>query len=354
MADTFLKLDPREQSQIYRGLAEKLSRSPAVLEKDLWVCIVLHALFAMPGRKRMAFKGGTSLSKVFAAIGRFSEDVDVTIDYRELDSSVDPFAESVSNSQIKKYNDNLKLCVQDHVTSVVKPYFSDLLGKRDSASCNIVVSDDGEQLRVEYPSVLDGERGDYLGNVVLVEFGGRNVTDPSSEHTIEPEIAAYLPVLTFPRASVNVLSPSRTFWEKATLIHVACHKATLEAGVQRLSRHWYDLATLADHEIGRDALSDRRLLKDVVRHKKVFFGIKGANYDACLVGQMKLLPEARAVEALREDYERMVEARMFTGPVRSFSDIVDRLRQLEDEINEPENGEHDRVGLENSKPPRRR
>ena len=93
MPEAFLLLNAQEQSQIYRALAPQMARSPVVLEKDVWVCWVLLALFTMPGRLPMAFKGGTSLPKVFGAITRFSEDVDITLDYRGLDGSFDPFAE---------------------------------------------------------------------------------------------------------------------------------------------------------------------------------------------------------------------------------------------------------------------
>src|SRR5262249_73861 len=114
MAESFLHLSASEQSQILRGLGPRLSRSPTFLEKDVWVCWVLQALFTMPNRLPMAFKGGTSLSKVFGAIARFSEDVDITLDYRGLEGSFDPFAKGISNTRLKKFSEELKLFVRDH------------------------------------------------------------------------------------------------------------------------------------------------------------------------------------------------------------------------------------------------
>lgn len=107
MPESFLQLDTREQSQIYRALAPQLARTPAVLEKDVWLCWVLQSLFSMPDRLPMAFKGGTSLSKVFNAIARFSEDVDITLDYRGLDATFDPFTEAVSKTRLKKFSEDL-------------------------------------------------------------------------------------------------------------------------------------------------------------------------------------------------------------------------------------------------------
>jgi hypothetical protein len=184
VSESFLHLKAQEQSQIYRALASQLARAPAVLEKDVWVCWVLQILFTMPGRLPMAFKGGTSLSKVFGAIARFSEDVDITLDYRGLDASFDPFAEGVSKTRLKKFSEDLKSFVRDHILGVVAPYFQKMLAAEfDIDTFRLEVSDDGEQLRVHYPGVLEAP-GNYMGNSVLIEFGGRNITEPSEKHEV--------------------------------------------------------------------------------------------------------------------------------------------------------------------------
>src|SRR5438105_2876081 len=170
MAERFLQLSRDEQAEIILGASESLGRAPIVLEKDLWVCWALAHLFDMPGRFKMAFKGGTSLSKVFDAIARFSEDVDVTLDYRGFDAGVDPFSPTFSKTQLRKLSDALKTFVRDHAHGVVAPYFERLLAEQfGAASSRVEVSDDGEQLRIHYPSVLETGSG-YMGNSVLVEF----------------------------------------------------------------------------------------------------------------------------------------------------------------------------------------
>lgn len=334
MPESFLRLDTTEQSRIYRALAPQLSRSPVVLEKDVWVCWVLQTLFTMPERLPMAFKGGTSLSKVFGAIARFSEDVDITLDYRGLDDTFDPFAVGVSGNQLKKFGDRLRSFVREHVRSVVAPHFLGRLATEfESRSYRIEVSGDGEQLRVHYPTVLE-VAGDYVGNSVLIEFGGRNITEPNEDHEVRPDIAEHVVELDFPRSLVTVLSPARTFWEKATLIHVACQRGEFRGSAERLSRHWYDLAVLADLAHGQAALVNRDLLVDVVKHKKVFYNTGYANYDACLAGQLRLLPDEVMLAALRVDFQRMVDAGMFIGDPPSFDAIVGRLRVLEATINQ--------------------
>ncbi len=333
MPESFLHLSSTERSQILRGLATQLSRSPTILEKDVWVCWVLQALFTMPDRLPMAFKGGTSLSKVFGAIARFSEDVDITLDYRGLDGAFNPFSEAISKTRLKKFSEELKLFVHDHVHHVIAPHFDKKLAAEfNTDSYKITVSDDGEQLRVYYPSVFEVP-GSYIGNSVLIEFGGRNITEPNEEHEVRPDITEHIAALDFPRAQVRVLSPMRTFWEKATLMHVECQRGEFRANSERLSRHWYDLAMLANLEIGQNALAERGLLADVVKHKKVFYNTSYANYDACLVGQLRLLPNATALSALHEDFQFMLDAGMFIGSPPSFDTIVDRLRALETAIN---------------------
>jgi hypothetical protein len=298
MPESFLHLPLDERSQILRTLASQMDRSAVVLEKDVWVCWALQYLFTMPGRLPMAFKGGTSLSKVFRAIDRFSEDVDITLDYRGLDADIDPFQEGLSGNRLRRLSEQLKGFVRAHVHGVVAPYFTTLLESQfGPTGWHIELDDEGEQLRIHYPSALDLVGG-YVAESVLLEFGGRNITEPNESHEVRPDIAEYLPELDMPIATVSVLSPERTFWEKATLMHVECNRGEFRANAARLSRHWYDLAGLADLEIGRRALSNRELLANVVKHKKVFYSAAYANYDACLAKQLRLLPNADVLPAL--------------------------------------------------------
>jgi hypothetical protein len=289
----------------------------------------------MPERLPMAFKGGTSLSKVFGVIHRFSEDVDITLDYRGLDTSFDPFTEGASKSQLKKFSEGLKLFVQTHVQSLVVPHFKNsLIAEFGNVGYRIEASTDGELLRVHYPTVLEVP-GDYMANSVLIEFGGRNITEPNEDHEVSPDIAPLIPELVFPRSRISVLSPERTFWEKATLMHVESQRGLFRPNAQRLSRHWYDLAMLADSPSGLAAMENRNLLSDVVKHKKVFYNTSYANYDACLVGELRLLPDDPVLAALASDFKQMIDAGMFIGEPPAFDQIITRLRALEAAMNKP-------------------
>ena len=201
MAERFLDLSLADQREILSTQADRLGKTSFVLEKDLWVCWVLERLFAMPGRLRMAFKGGTSLSKVYEVIDRFSEDVDITLDYRVLQEQfgskgllqgLDPLSPGISRSQRDKFMAALKDALRAHVHGTIRPYFLDEMNlESGSADPAVEVDETGEKLRIQYPSVLE-DHG-YLQKSVLVEFGGRNLTEPS-----EPQ---YGPALTSVRAS---------------------------------------------------------------------------------------------------------------------------------------------------------
>ena len=328
MPETFLQLPPEEQASILQTCAGKLGRRAEHLEKDVWICWVLQALFTIPGHLPMAFKGGTSLSKVYGAIRRFSEDVDVTVEYKALDQSVDPFDPKTSRTAKDRYGELLRAKLADYTTNVIRPHFEGVVSQlTEKPPKPITISDDGEKLFIPYPSRFGSDE------TVFLEFGGRNVILPGETRTLRPYLAAELPDLAFPEATVHVLSPTRTFWEKATLIHVACNRADPKLDADRQSRHWHDLAVLADHKIGEAAVADRKLLEDVVKHKSVFFRASYAKYDACIAGGLRLLPAAPLLQALRVDYEKMIANGMFEGEPPSFDSIVARLEKLEKQIN---------------------
>ncbi len=333
MGRPFLSLDAAERENIIRIASRVSGASPVILEKDIWLCWILETLFSMPDAHPMAFKGGTSLSKIHGVIDRFSEDVDISLDYRHFDGVFDPFAEGVSGSRIKRLGEHLKERVASYVRDVIAPYL-EFVGDRFAIGdrYRIAVGDDGETLRFIYPSVVE-DPGRYVGKEVLLEFGGRNVITPNERHTVRTDIARLIPDIDFPSATVTALSPERTFWEKVTLIHVECHRRRLADRANRMSRHWFDLACLATHPIGRTALRDRDLLEGVVRHKKVFFRAGNANYDRCLDGRLRLVPDADQLPALRSDYEKMVGAGVINAPAPEFDRIIERLHILEAEVN---------------------
>ncbi len=335
MAEAFLSLDVHERADILRTVAARSGRATIILEKDIWVCWVLQALFSMPDPHPMAFKGGTSLSKVYGIIDRFSEDVDVTLDYRAFDDGFDPFADGASRNRIGLFSERLRDRVAKYIRDVVTPALAaDADALAADGQHDIRIGVEGETIRFAYPSAVEEPHG-YGRSEVLLEFGGRNVIDPNEQHTICPDMVALTHGLDYPAATVTVLSPARTFWEKATLVHVECHRRRLADRPERLSRHWFDLTRLAAHDIGRAALADRELLEDVVRHKRVFFHAGYANYDHCLDGRLRLVPDDDQLPGLQADYDAMRTAAIVADDAPGFDALVEEIRILEANANRP-------------------
>jgi hypothetical protein len=337
MAEHYLQLPAEDRLAAYYMASAELGRGPRLLEKDLWVCWAIQILFEIPSPKRMAFKGGTSLSKVYQAIHRFSEDVDITIDYRDLAPGLDLSGEHTTRSRLKRYSERLRQELRAYTGEVVVPFLEYKIKESVGEQATVEVDRTGEMIRIRYQSAMP-EQALYLSDSVLIELGGRNVTEPGGIFEVSPDMAPYFPDVLFPSARAHVLSAVRTFWEKATLIHAACRREEREREPERLARHWYDLSMLAGGDIGGQALASWRILEDVVRVKKAFFYAPYARYDECLEGGMRLVPSEPYAEALRRDYDHMVAAGMFYGePPDDFAGILKRLAALQDEINRRQN-----------------
>lgn len=328
MSEEFLKFSRQKKREILEGAESSLGIKPYFLEKDIWICWVLKELFTLP--KKMAFKGGTSLSKCFGLIDRFSEDVDVTIDYREFMPDLNLLNESKNSLRNKR--ERLKEKLEEYVLNTVIPGLEKAFAKQfgnDQLNYNFEA---GERLYIYYPSVFELNSDDYVKDNVLIEFGGTNKTEPNEENLVKPYLT--LDGLILPNAKVRVYSPMRTFWEKVTLIHVECHRGRLTQAPERLSRHWYDLAKLSQSWVKSNALQDKTLLSDVLMIKKAFFNASYANYDKCEKKGFRLIPNTDEIAQLKSDYKKMIESEMFLNEPAPFEDLIDNLQILQDDVNQ--------------------
>lgn len=332
LPELFLQLAEKDRNAILVTAAQELGKSAQVLEKDVWVCWTLEKLAAMPGVPPFAFKGGTSLSKAYNAIARFSEDVDVTLDRESIAPEQNPFT-AKNNSQRKKIRKALNKSLITCMESDMKPYFDDCIRTEvpDEASETEIV-EDKTQLLIRYPSCI-GDAGIHMQEHVILEFGCRNKITPAENKKLVPYVKSVIASVKYPEPTVSVLAPERTFWEKATLIHVECNNPDPKERVNKYSRHWYDLAQLAKGDIGESALADLELLEDVVHQNNVLFQHKHANYDQCLSGNFRLIPDERLKNALVKDFDEMVADQFFWEDPGTFDDILSQLADLEAMVN---------------------
>jgi len=331
LADRFLQLPETDRKAILDTAAQELGKSPNILEKDVWVCWTLEKLATMPEVPSLAFKGGTSLSKAYDAIARFSEDVDVTLDRRALDPNLDPFT-ATSKTQAKKICARLDALLANYLVDAIKPYFDEhLKAELHDGTAETKIGNSADKFHIPYPSCLESGAS-YLQESVLLELGGKNEITPSSQLQLEPYIRSIVPSLEFPLPTVAVLAPERTYWEKATLIHAECNRENAKANAERLSRHWYDLFQLNRSEFGSAALSNTELLEEVVNQKNVLYPSGWAKYNDCL-GSLRLIPDDSSLKSLGEDFDQMRANAMFWDEPETFQNILDELSQLETSIN---------------------
>jgi hypothetical protein len=331
LPDRFLQLPADDRKAILNKASQALGKNPGILEKDVWVCWALEKLIAMPEIPALAFKGGTSLSKAYDAIARFSEDVDVTLDRRALGPGLDPFA-APSRNQAKKICTELDTLLGNYIVNDIKPYFDTCLKEElQDSTAETQIGDSAEKLHIPYPTCLENN-DPYLSEFVLLELGGKNEITPSTQLQLKPYIQTSVPSLEFPNPTVAVLAPERTYWEKATLIHAECNRENVRANAGRLSRHWYDLYQLNRSSMGAAALSNIELFKQVVKQKNVLYYSGWARYDDCL-GSLRLIPDDASVNALKEDFDKMRTNAMFWEEPGTFDEILAELSELERTIN---------------------
>ena len=306
-----------------------------LLEKDIWVVATLHALFEAPFGKDLAFKGGTSLSKAYGAIRRFSEDVDITYDIRAFapDLVADAGAEALppTRSQERRRTKAIRARLDEWVRDEAAPLVETQL-RRDGFEPEIKAG--AECLRIVYEPLFDDYA--FVRPEVTVEFGARSTGEPRIVRPVECDAAPFLPDLLFPRARPSVMLAERTFWEKATAIHVFCRQERKRG--ERLSRHWYDLARLDDAGVAARALADRVVARSVARHKAMFFREKDAagneiDYHGAVGGGLQLIPSGPALDVLADDYGRMLADGMLFDVDEPFERLMEQCSGIEARAN---------------------
>lgn len=322
-------LAPDERNELFSLTAERRGfGSVAVVEKDFWVCWTLKRLFEHPELSRLLiFKGGTSLSKVFGLIDRFSEDIDLILDWRAV-TDEDPMGER-SKSKQQKLNEQLSEAARAYIAGDLFQTLEEALGDFCSLEVNAGEKDLGHIVRVKYPET--SAAGNLLPYIQL-EIGPLASWLPHSEHAVYAYASEEFPdQFDDPVCPVRAIDAERTFWEKATILHHEANRPETSTVPERYSRHYYDLFLMSQSDVKAKALADLQLLDDVVEFKKRFYPRGWAEYDKAKPGTLKLIPPKRILDAMRRDYAAMQE--MIFGRRPSFDEIVDGLRDLEREIN---------------------
>ena len=290
-------LSREEREELFFNTAHKVGMPPAIVEKDFWVCYMLDYLFhRCAWKERLVFKGGTSLSKAYHLIERFSEDIDLILDWRLLGYGIEEPWEPRSNTQQDKFSES-------------------------SEKKTILVN-------FAYPQIFTDVS---ILQVIRLEIGALASWSPTQDAVITPFAAEQYPqIFTHPDTVIRTAVPERTFWEKITILHREANRIRGDFP-GRYSRHYYDLYQMSGSAVKTHAFQDLDLLKDVVAFKKKFYRCPWAKYEEAVPGSVKLIPSEQYFPELQKDYSKMKN--MIYGIVPSFDQIIDGIRKLETEIN---------------------
>lgn len=316
----------QQRSELFSETATFMNTTNSIVEKDFWVVWTLDKIFSDDKlNKILMFKGGTSLSKVFNLIGRFSEDIDLILDWR-LVSNENPLNEQESKNKQVKFNEQINENAKEYIKNELLPIISQNL----SPLCTCSMAEDGFSINVRYPNAFDDN---YLRPEILLEIGPLASWLPSDSFDISSFAAQkFSQVFEKTKCTVNTIVAKRTFWEKATILHHEANRPIDSAMPTRYSRHYYDLAMMAQSEVKNEALADLDLLKNVVEFKQKFYPRTWAKYEGAVPGTLKLLPPEFKLDSLEKDYKAMQN--MIFDKYISFEEIIEILENLEKEINE--------------------
>ncbi len=333
--DAFLAQARSLRTEQLERTADKMGLAVGAIEKDFWVCWVLKELFHSAAGPRLTFKGGTSLSKCWGLIERFSEDVDLVVDRDALGFAGDaaPEAAKSRKERERRVRRVLEACKQ-HVQELLHPMLVKIArAKLGDAHGHAVILDpddvDQQTILFTYEPIVGSKS--YLRPVVKMEFGARSDTEPNQVRTISPYVSAVLSLVVGDSAfTVRAVDAERTFWEKVSLLHEEAYRASSPR--TRLARHYYDLWCLDQKGIGAAALGEPLLFHRVVEHRRLFFRANAEAQRSLKPGTVRLVPSVDRMQAWRSDLNAMRDS-MFFGEPPSFDEIVLRMSALEKRIN---------------------
>jgi hypothetical protein len=330
--NAFLGLPADRRRLLCEEGQQRLGLTPASIEKDFWICWTLKELFGLPlWGEHLAFKGGTSLSKGWQIISRFSEDIDVVIDRDYLGFGGDTLSGKQRKRLVKECSRRIEADLGPSLQKRYREMLPDSMDWRLTPAAD-EEDPDRQSLLFHYPSVFAGSVA-YVRPVVKIELGARSEMEPVERPIIQPYLAEAFPdLLTDSAFTVKTVAAERTFWEKAMLIHEESFRPADRPRRARLSRHYYDLWCLIRKGVAARATTDLELFDRVARHRQIFFKISWVNYDTLRKGTLRLLPPPAQFSDWRRDYEAM-RMEMFFDEPPTFDEIMTLIRKFEEEFN---------------------
>ncbi len=336
-----LRASEADRRGLFLSAAARLGTAVQHVEKDFWVCWTLDAMFngLSSDSPRLLFKGGTSLSKSFGLIDRFSEDIDITVFRDDLGQPATFLElEQLSGKKRQRRLDAIKASCQAYITGdflrQLEALLTDTMEQAGITRDNSIVVDevdpDRQTLLCWYPSAI-AETRDYVQPAVRIEAGAKSALDPHRTTTVLPYVAPDVPQLNLRVENITAVNPERTLWDKVIILHGQRswyeRRGVLRAEGHRISRHYYDVYRLMRSDVGPRALADRELGIDCAHHARMFFNSADLDLAHAVPGTLALVPPKEMRDALHRDYNAM--AGMIFGAVPSFDGMLTAIEEVE-------------------------
>lgn len=329
-----------DRRDLFLTTANRLGTPLGNVEKDFWVSWTLQALYhRLPVGPRLLFKGGTSLSKAYDLINRFSEDIDITVFRDDIDqaATVDELL-ALSNNRRRQRLDAIRDACRAYIQGPFREGLSAALIEDAGATARVEIDaddPDGQTLLVWYPEVEPRDDA-YVRPVVRIECGAKSALDPHQTVTVTPYVAADVAALDLAVPGITTINPARTFWDKVVIAHGLRRwyerRGVLRQNGQRVSRHYYDLHCLANSDTGREALGNLDLAEDCVQHARMFFDRPDYDLATATRGSFAIAPAAAMIGLLRRDYANT--AAMVFGEAPAFDQIMASVTALDAAANQ--------------------
>ena len=328
--NNYFQLSTEDQQLVLQQASARLGLPAQAIEKDLWVTTILQIVFTLPFADKLIFKGGTSLSKVWHQIERFSEDIDLAVDRSLFGMEGD-----LTKKQIKKLRKASSLFVKEEFGPALQSKIEEY---GLSSLCSIDAEPDGEgdntypeprKVFVKYRSAW-AEPMEYLSPVVMLEIGARSLLEPNEQTNIRSMVEETFPTIQTTLIDTPVITAlaSKTFLEKAFLLHELFSVEGRGATAERKSRHLYDLSRMMNKDFALAAIQDDGLWESIRHHREIFTSVRGMDYTQDVRKRITLIPPDDIRAAWEQDYKSMCSSMIF-GDKPTFEELLEQMQLLE-------------------------
>lgn len=324
-----IELSQERRNLLFETASKEMKVSSVIIEKDFWVCVVLNYLLNESKYKDyFIFKGGTSLSKCYDVIKRFSEDIDLILKWDKIGFSDEDVYTVRSKNQDYKFELSMNEKGASFIQSILKEDLIDNLAKKIRDMEILSDENDPMVLYVKYPTIY---RNSYIPSLVKLEIGPVAAKTPTEIKQVEPYCFKCFYAENKEPFKIEIVSIARTFWEKLLILYAETNRPLEKKMPARYSRHYYDIYMIYKSDYFPTILKRKELFEEVKAFKSKYYRTSWSNIEGSSLGNIAIVPSKERLKELSADYTDMKEMIFEDKPL--FDEIIKGLHELEDKLN---------------------